>query len=123
MHKFLATTDFIGSVGSADDFLDAIIVGSGLAGLTAALNILDRGDKVVIMEKEHLLGGNNHLGGNSLLECTMLHTIVGRKLPIRALSLVSDPVDTNAKSVTEFRDVSMTEFRDVSMTELQKHSN
>jgi succinate dehydrogenase/fumarate reductase flavoprotein subunit len=31
-----------------------------LAGLTAALNILDRGGKVVIMEKEHLLGGNSN---------------------------------------------------------------
>jgi FAD binding domain len=59
MHKFLAMTNFIGSVGSADDFPDAVIVGSGLAGLTAALNILYHGGKVIIMENEHLLGGNS----------------------------------------------------------------
>jgi hypothetical protein len=57
MFKFLAITNF---VGSADHFPDAIIFGSGLAGLTAALNILDRGGKIVIMEKEHLLGGNSN---------------------------------------------------------------
>jgi hypothetical protein len=66
MHKFLAMTNFIGSVGSADDFPDAVIVGSGLAGLTAALNILDRGGKVVIMEKEHLLGGNSNKASSGI---------------------------------------------------------
>jgi succinate dehydrogenase/fumarate reductase flavoprotein subunit len=54
---------------------------------------------------------NNHLGGNSLLECTVFGTIVGQKLPIRARSPVPDPVDTNAKSVKELRDVSMAELQ------------
>jgi len=38
---------------------DAIVIGSGLAGLAASLNILDRGGRVIILEKEHLLGGNS----------------------------------------------------------------
>lgn len=45
---------------------DAIIVGSGLAGLAAALNILDRGGRVVIIEKEHLLGGNSNKASSGI---------------------------------------------------------
>lgn len=39
--------------------LDVIVVGSGLAGMTAALTLLDQGANVLLLEKE------NHLGGNS----------------------------------------------------------
>jgi hypothetical protein len=42
-----------------EQIADAIIVGGGLAGLSAALTLLDRGGRVVIVEK------NGHLGGNS----------------------------------------------------------
>eukprot|EP00535_Pseudo-nitzschia_heimii_P010096 CAMPEP_0197180416 /NCGR_PEP_ID=MMETSP1423-20130617/5042_1 /TAXON_ID=476441 /ORGANISM="Pseudo-nitzschia heimii, Strain UNC1101" /LENGTH=1181 /DNA_ID=CAMNT_0042630493 /DNA_START=218 /DNA_END=3766 /DNA_ORIENTATION=- len=45
---------------------DAIVVGSGLAGLTAALNILDRGGTVVILEKEHLVGGNSNKASSGI---------------------------------------------------------
>jgi flavocytochrome c len=38
---------------------DAIVVGAGLAGLTSTLRILDRGGTVVLMDKEHRLGGNS----------------------------------------------------------------
>ena len=38
---------------------DSIIIGSGLAGLTTALTILDAGGRVVILEKEEKLGGNS----------------------------------------------------------------
>ena len=38
---------------------DAIIIGSGLAGMTVAIRVLDRGGTVVIIEKEHTLGGNS----------------------------------------------------------------
>lgn len=44
---------------STSDNNDAIIVGSGLAGLVSALTILDRGGRVVILEKEDQLGGNS----------------------------------------------------------------
>jgi succinate dehydrogenase/fumarate reductase flavoprotein subunit len=82
-------------------------------------NVLDENGHVI--QGLHAAGdvtggvhGNNRLGGNSLLECTVFGTIVGQKLPIRARSPVSDPVDTDAKSVKE--------LRDVSMAELQKHN-
>ena len=35
-----------------DDEPDAIVIGTGLAGLSATLNILDRGGRVVLIEKE-----------------------------------------------------------------------
>ena len=38
---------------------NAVIIGSGLAGLTTALTILDAGGRVVILEKEENLGGNS----------------------------------------------------------------
>ncbi len=64
--KFLTMSRYIGSHG---DIPDAIIIGSGLAGLSAALNILDRGGKVVIMEKEHLLGGNSNKASSGINAC------------------------------------------------------
>ena len=48
---------------------DAIVIGSGLAGLAASLNILDRGGTVVIMEKEHLLGGNSNKASSGINGC------------------------------------------------------
>lgn len=45
---------------------DAIVVGSGLAGLAAALNILDRGGTVIILEKEHLVGGNSNKASSGI---------------------------------------------------------
>jgi flavocytochrome c len=48
---------------------DAIVIGSGLAGLSAALNILDRGGSVVIVEKEHLLGGNSNKASSGINAC------------------------------------------------------
>ena len=38
---------------------DAVIVGSGLAGMSAALTALERGSFVIIVEKEKRLGGNS----------------------------------------------------------------
>jgi len=40
-------------------YYDAIIVGSGLAGMVTAVTILDRGGNVLILEKESKLGGNS----------------------------------------------------------------
>eukprot|EP00531_Pseudo-nitzschia_arenysensis_P017151 CAMPEP_0116122814 /NCGR_PEP_ID=MMETSP0329-20121206/4414_1 /TAXON_ID=697910 /ORGANISM="Pseudo-nitzschia arenysensis, Strain B593" /LENGTH=1127 /DNA_ID=CAMNT_0003616685 /DNA_START=306 /DNA_END=3689 /DNA_ORIENTATION=- len=45
---------------------DTIVVGSGLAGLAASLNILDRGGTVVILEKEHLVGGNSNKASSGI---------------------------------------------------------
>jgi flavocytochrome c len=67
MEKFLTMSRFVGSHDIHEP--DAIIVGSGLAGLSAALNILDRGGKVVIIEKEHLLGGNSNKASSGINAC------------------------------------------------------
>lgn len=39
--------------------LDAVVIGSGVAGLTAALRLLDSGATVALMDKERRLGGNS----------------------------------------------------------------
>jgi len=40
-----------------EDIADAVIIGGGLAGLSAALTILDAGGRVVLLEKMGHLGG------------------------------------------------------------------
>lgn len=49
----------VGLKTSAQQIPDAVVVGGGLAGLTAALTILDRGGSVVLMERMKFLGGNS----------------------------------------------------------------
>jgi flavocytochrome c len=44
-------------------------VGSGLAGLTAALTIIDRGGRVVILEKQATLGGNSIKASSGINAC------------------------------------------------------
>lgn len=68
--RFLAMSASIGALAThAEELPDAIIVGSGLAGLAAALNILDRGGNVLILEKEHLLGGNSNKASSGINGC------------------------------------------------------
>eukprot|EP00301_Raphidiophrys_heterophryoidea_P021233 c5720_g1_i1.p1 GENE.c5720_g1_i1~~c5720_g1_i1.p1 ORF type:complete len:697 (+),score=184.63 c5720_g1_i1:59-2092(+) len=45
---------------------DCIVIGGGLAGMTAALTILDRGGRVVLLEKEAYLGGNSARASSGL---------------------------------------------------------
>jgi hypothetical protein len=68
LDKFFLFSQSIGSgIGSTQP--DAIVVGTGLAGLAASLNILDRGGKVVIIEKEHRLGGNSNKASSGMNAC------------------------------------------------------
>ena len=76
VNKFLAFSSLIGAT-SIDDKPDAIIIGSGLAGLAAALNILDRGGKVVIIEKEHRLGGNSNKASSGINACCHQNSTYG----------------------------------------------
>jgi len=46
-------------MSDADTRPDALILGSGLAGLATALRLLDAGGRVVLMDKEKRLGGNS----------------------------------------------------------------
>lgn len=48
---------------------DAVVIGTGLAGLTATLNILDRGGKVVLLEKEAKPGGNSIKASSGINAC------------------------------------------------------
>jgi len=55
------TLSLADSSGNGDDdgLPDAIVVGTGLAGLAATLQILDRGGRVTLLEKESRIGGNS----------------------------------------------------------------
>ncbi|KAL3911432.1 MAG: hypothetical protein SGILL_007284, partial [Bacillariaceae sp.] len=70
--RFLELCQGLGSLGNDAMPIkppDAVVVGSGLAGLAAALSILDRGGTVVIVEKEHLLGGNSNKASSGINGC------------------------------------------------------
>ena len=71
--KFVSMSNNLGKLGGSSISTslpvkppDAIVIGSGLAGLAASLNILDRGGTVVILEKEHLLGGNSNKASSGI---------------------------------------------------------
>lgn len=66
LEKFATLSD---SVGNAHMEPDAIVIGTGLAGLAAALNILDRGGRVTLIEKEHRLGGNSNKASSGINAC------------------------------------------------------
>ncbi|CAJ1958790.1 unnamed protein product [Cylindrotheca closterium] len=51
--------------------VDAIVVGSGLAGMTATLRILDRGGSVIMIEKESILGGNSNKASSGINACCL----------------------------------------------------
>jgi flavocytochrome c len=50
-------------------YFDVIVIGSGLAGLTTALTVLERGGKVAILEKQHTLGGNSNRASSGINAC------------------------------------------------------
>ena len=56
---------------------DAIVIGTGLAGLAATLNILDRGGKVVLIEKEHRMGGNSNKASSGINACCPQNSTYG----------------------------------------------
>jgi len=47
------------SLGSASLQPDAVVIGGGLAGMVAAVTLLDRGARVVLVDKQPYLGGNS----------------------------------------------------------------
>lgn len=53
---------------------DAIVIGSGLAGLTTALTVVNRGGRVVLIEKEHTLGGNSKKASSGINACCGIHS-------------------------------------------------
>lgn len=73
---------------------DAIVVGSGLAGLTATLNILDRGGTVTLIEKEHTIGGNSAKASSGINACCPRGELYGDNL----FSFTSDTIKSAGKS-------------------------
>lgn len=59
---------------------DAIVVGTGLAGLAATLNILDRGGRVTLIEKEHRMGGNSNKASSGINACCPQNSTYGDDL-------------------------------------------
>ena len=54
-------------VGASDDEpVDLVVVGGGLAGLTASLTTLDRGGRVTLVEKEAYVGGNSQWASSGI---------------------------------------------------------
>ncbi|KAG7356709.1 fumarate reductase flavoprotein subunit [Nitzschia inconspicua] len=51
---------------------DAVVIGSGFAGLTASLEILDRGGRVIIVEKESSMGGNSIKASSGINGCSAI---------------------------------------------------
>lgn len=60
------------STAAENKVTDCIVVGSGLAGLTTALTCLDRGGKVLLLEKEPCLGGNSVKASSGINACPVL---------------------------------------------------
>ena len=56
----------LASGGGVDEHADAVVVGGGLAGLTAALTLLDRGARVILLEKEAFAGGNSQWASSGI---------------------------------------------------------
>jgi len=51
----------------ADFDADVIVIGGGLAGMTAAMNIAQQGVKVVIFEQDNRVGGNGQYSGGNII--------------------------------------------------------
>ena len=67
--NFLPTIDghtAVTTIGQDSGDPDAIVVGTGLAGLAATLHILDRGGRVTLIEKEHRMGGNSNKASSGI---------------------------------------------------------
>ncbi|KAL7570465.1 hypothetical protein ACA910_004250 [Epithemia clementina (nom. ined.)] len=76
---------------------DAIVIGSGLAGLTAALTILDRGGRVFILEKESSLGGNSikASSGINAYSCPPANNYTAAAAAAAAVAAASNDNDNN----------------------------
>ncbi len=58
----------------AAELPDAVVIGTGVAGMTAALRLLDRGARVVVLDKERQLGGNSAKASSGINGCCPPHS-------------------------------------------------
>jgi flavocytochrome c len=119
VQRFFAMTSFVGALGLSQTQIqapDAVIIGSGLAGLAAALNILDRGGTVVLLEKEHRLGGNSNKASSGINGCCPQNDTYNDSLdsfrndtiksagPVADLPLIDALVENSEKAVLWLRE-------------------
>lgn len=75
-----------------DNANDVIIIGSGLAGLTTALTMLDAGSRVIILEKEAKLGGNSMKASSGINACTPDTAASFREDTLKSAGSAGNPV-------------------------------
>lgn len=87
-------------------------------------NVLDENGEII--QGLHAVGevtggvhGDNRLGGNSLLECTVFGTIVGKKIPVHARPDQRGSIIISQASAEKSNQL----LRQVTVTELQRHNS
>ncbi|MEK9199974.1 FAD-dependent oxidoreductase [Ureibacillus sp. 179-F W5.1 NHS] len=81
---------------------DAIIVGSGLAGLTAAVELCDRGKSVLVLEKEKVIGGRtSSWDEDGMLVESGFHRHIGY---YKALPYILKKVGINVDSLVQWEE-------------------
>lgn len=85
-------------------------------------NVLDENKQVIpglhaAGEVSGGVHGDNRLGGNSLLECTVYGTIVGKKIPIKPRKAINRNNDGTANASAK-----KAEIPNITMEQLQEHS-
>lgn len=82
---------------------DAVIIGGGLAGLTTALSLLDKGATVAILEKERFFGGNSAWASSGINGIdTNLHHELDSVDVFRADMMKSAGYNTNSSLIEKF---------------------
>jgi len=117
LDKFLVHTGNMDSLATlASSEPDAIVVGTGLAGLAATLNMLDRGGKVLLIEKEHRMGGNSNKASSGMNACcpnndtnadnteSFLADVIRSAGDSARLPLINVLVENSASAVSWLRD-------------------
>lgn len=93
---------------------DVIIVGSGLAGLTSAVELCDQGAKVLVLEKEKVIGGRtSSWDEDGMLVESGFHRHIGY---YKALPYILKKVGVNVDSIVQWEenvDVRIKEKKDV----------
>lgn len=80
LHKllhFLPNIDSQVVVNADSDEPDASVIGTRLAGLATTLNILDYKSKVVLIKKEHHMGGNSNKASSGINACCLQNSTYG----------------------------------------------
>lgn len=90
-------------VSQVDRPVDAVVVGAGLAGLTAALTLVDRGARVVLVDK------NKFTGGNSAYASSGINAVSGEGAPDgdSVALYLNDTIRSSGRDFASFGDDSL----------------